>query len=82
MSYFPDMAYLAVREVLKAADLRPSQQYFQGVCLVADISGFTKLCGQMCKDGLSGLDSLHTFLNTYMSMIMSVVYLHKGDGNI
>jgi len=84
MSYCPDMAYLAVREACKlgSEQLQPCQLYFQGVCLLADISGFTKLCGQMCQQGTAGLDSLHAFLKAFISKVVNIVYSYGGDGTI
>ena len=77
-----DQAYLAARELSRCtSETRPCHLYFHGVCLIADISGFTKLCGKMCTKGVSGLDSLHGFLKAFIGKVVNIVYSYGGDGN-
>ena len=53
---------------------------FEGVCMLADISGFTKLSGACCAEGTSGLDRLHDATSGYLGKFVQTVYTYKGDG--
>jgi len=52
---------------------------FEGVCMLADISGFTKLTGRCCEEGTSGLDALHDACSGYLGKFVQTVYTYKGD---
>ena len=51
----------------------------RGACLLADISGFTKLSGQLCSTGVRGLDDLRKATSTFLSKFISLVYAFGGD---
>lgn len=57
----------------------PSSLFFHGVCLLADISGFTRLSGAFCEKGKLGLDGLQQATNGYMGRLVEVIYQHGGD---
>lgn len=52
---------------------------FQGACLLADISGFTKLSAKFCEKGLGGLDDLHDAANVFLGKYVQIVYAYGGD---
>lgn len=56
--------------------------YFNGVCMLADISGFTKLSNELGSNGGNGLDRLRKAISTFLSKFIYIVYSYGGDGNI
>jgi len=54
--------------------------YFFGVCMIADISGFSNLSSSLCKKGKSGLDKLHLNTKGFIGQLVDVVYYYGGDG--
>jgi hypothetical protein len=54
--------------------------YFTGVCMLADISGFTKLSNELGKDGSNGLDKLRKATSGFLSKFIYLVYSYGGDG--
>jgi hypothetical protein len=54
--------------------------YFFGVCMIADISGFTNLSSSLCKKGKSGLDKLHLNTKGFIGQLVDMVYYYGGDG--
>ena len=52
---------------------------FMGACLLADISGFTKLSASFCKNGSAGLDKLHQATNGLLGNFVRIVYKFHGD---
>lgn len=52
-----------------------------GACLLADISGFTKMSARHCQDGSRGLDKLHQATNGFLGALVRTVYSYGGDGN-
>ena len=81
LSFCPDTIYNLIAENKLSEKLVPSKFYFDGICMIADISGFTKLSGDLCDQGVSGLDKLHLHISQYIGEIINIVYYHKGDGN-
>ncbi|RYH18435.1 hypothetical protein EON65_27225 [archaeon] len=59
---------------------KPFAQVFKGVCLLADISGFSKYSGEMCSKGVSGLDELRSVTNGLLDNFVETVYKYGGDG--
>ena len=62
--------------------MKPTAVYFTGACLLADISGFTKLSGQLCQGGISGLDLLQVNMRDFIGKIIDIVYYYGGDGEL
>lgn len=52
---------------------------FNGACLHVDISGFTKLSGKYCREGVDGLDKLHQITNGLLAHLVQIVIYHSGD---
>lgn len=59
--------------------LEPASYFLNGVCLLVDISGFTKLSGEFCDCGKSGIDDLQLATNGYMGKLVEVIYTFGGD---
>jgi hypothetical protein len=59
--------------------LKPHSQFVQGVCLLVDISGFTKLSAAYCAKGSDGIDGLQQATNKYMGRLVEVIYSYEGD---
>jgi hypothetical protein len=53
---------------------------FQGVCMLADISGFTKLAAAYSAEGNAGLDKLHDTTTFFLGQFVEQVYSFEGDG--
>ena len=80
LSFCPDILYSYLRNVQPSSTLEPKTRYFTGVCLFVDVSGFTKLSGQLCGMGISGLDSLQINMRDYIGRVIDIVYCFEGDG--
>ena len=81
-SFAPDllMMYMLQRSALtEDAVMTPFSVFFDGVCLLADISGFTRLSGKFCEDGKYGIDQLQQATNGYLSKLVKTVYAYGGD---
>ena len=59
--------------------LEPFSIFFDGVCLLADISGFTRLSGKFCEGGRDGIDQLQQVVNGYLGQLVKIVYAYGGD---
>lgn len=53
---------------------------FFAACMLADISGFTKLSSAYCSKGSAGLDALHHVTETFLGDLVKTVYNFNGDG--
>lgn len=60
-------------------DLKPFSVTMDGICLLVDISGFTRLSGSFCAQGKDGIDGLHLATNGFMGQLVEVIYAHGGD---
>ena len=60
-------------------DLEPASFFVHGVCLLVDLSGFTKLSGDFCEQGKSGIDSLQLATNGFMGKLVEIIYSFGGD---
>ena len=81
-SFAPDllMIYMLRRVAVKEdAVISPFSVSFDGVCLLADISGFTRLSGKFCEGGKYGIDQLQQATNGYLSRLLKIVYAYGGD---
>lgn len=81
-SFAPDMLMSYTLEKgfhLDGVSLKPYSVFFDGVCLLADISGFTRLSGQYCSGGRDGIDELQQATNGYLGELVKTVYSYGGD---
>jgi hypothetical protein len=51
-----------------------------GCCMLADISGFTKLSSNLCKEGPSGIDALRIIINHSFASFVDIIHQFGGDG--
>ncbi|RYH15624.1 hypothetical protein EON65_31475 [archaeon] len=58
----------------------PTSFSFTGACMLVDISGFSKFSGEMCKQGVTGLDGLREITNGFLGHFVKKVYEFDGDG--
>jgi class 3 adenylate cyclase len=67
-------------EKLKKSKKITSQTFFaEGAVMIADISGFVKLCGRLSALGVDGLDELSKYTNSYIGDLVDTVYRYGGD---
>eukprot|EP00596_Hydrurales_sp_CCMP1899_P000490 CAMPEP_0119052624 /NCGR_PEP_ID=MMETSP1177-20130426/73860_1 /TAXON_ID=2985 /ORGANISM="Ochromonas sp, Strain CCMP1899" /LENGTH=531 /DNA_ID=CAMNT_0007032261 /DNA_START=284 /DNA_END=1876 /DNA_ORIENTATION=+ len=59
--------------------MRPHSQTIRGACLLADISGFTRLSGEFCAKGKDGLDDLQSATSGYMGSLVNTISNYGGD---
>jgi class 3 adenylate cyclase len=59
--------------------IEPASFFINGVCLLVDISGFTKLSGDFCEMGKSGIDELQLATNGYMGKLVEIIYTFGGE---
>eukprot|EP01032_Pedospumella_encystans_P031191 gene31191-35207_t len=78
LCFVPEMLveYLNKRNIRK---LEPTSFFMHGVCLLVDISGFTKLSGQFCDQGKGGIDDLQLATNGFMGQLVDIIYAFGGD---
>jgi class 3 adenylate cyclase len=60
-------------------NLKATSFFFQGVCLIVDISGFTALSEGFCDAGKLGIDGLQVCTNGYIGDLVAIVQSHGGD---
>lgn len=59
--------------------IKPYSETFQGVLLLVDISGFTKLSSAYCTRGIEGIDDLQRIVNNYLGELVAMIYAYGGD---
>jgi hypothetical protein len=80
VSFCPDLLYEYLQNVQTDPILLPETRYFNGALLLVDVSGFTKLSGQLCDMGTTGLDLLQVNMKDYIGRVIDIVYSYNGDG--
>jgi class 3 adenylate cyclase len=80
-SFVPEMllSYLVGMMNNDRNKLTPSSFFFNGICLLVDISGFTRLSGNFCALGKNGIDDLQKATNGYMGRLVEAIYRYGGD---
>jgi hypothetical protein len=59
--------------------MKPFSCTFRDICLLADISEFTRITGTFCETVKDGLDDLHSALIGYMGSLVDTIYSFGGD---
>mmetsp|Transcript_4424 Transcript_4424/g.7220 ORF Transcript_4424/g.7220 Transcript_4424/m.7220 type:complete len:475 (+) Transcript_4424:188-1612(+) len=59
--------------------LEPTSFFVDGVCVLVDISGFTRLSGTYCALGKEGIDRLQLATNGYLGKLVEIIYSFGGD---
>ena len=77
--FVPEILVDYLKQQSEKNALEPGSFFLQGVCLLVDISGFTKLSGEYCEQGKSGIDGLQLATNGYMGQLVETIYAHGGD---
>ena len=80
-SFAPDLLMIYTLEEMfhTQKTLTPYSTFFDGVCMLADISGFTRLSGKFCERGKDGIDQLQQVVNGYLGQLVKIVYAYGGD---
>jgi hypothetical protein len=60
--------------------IEPISTSLKGACLLADICGFTKFSGDLCKEGGTGIDKLRITTSSFLAKFIETVYFYYGDG--
>lgn len=77
-SFCPSIiSYLALNEL---TSMSARTFTFPAFCMLADISGFTKLSSDLCDRGAAGLDELRQVTSSIFGTIVDLVTSHGGDG--
>ena len=76
-SFVPSILLKNLLEMRPA--MRPHSSTVNGICLMADISGFTRLSGVFCSQGKDGLDGLQSATSGYMGSLVNAIYVYGGD---
>lgn len=79
LPFCPRILLEVLRGVPFAKKLEPRQFSIRGVCMLVDISGFSKFSGAMCANGIKGLDGLREVTNGILGHYVSSVYKYGGD---
>lgn len=82
LSFCPDSLIKHLSDTVPSTDeVAPSRSWTQhGACMLVDISGFTRLSGELCSFGVAGLDELRHVTSSYLSELLHLVYSNGGDG--
>jgi hypothetical protein len=81
-SFLPDLllSHLCRRQEVSDAPLSVGSITVAAACMLVDIAGFSKFSGELCSQGLTGLDDLHKATNGFLGHFVDSVYRYKGDG--
>lgn len=60
--------------------LSPISYSISGACMLADICGFTKFSGDLCQEGVSGIDKLRRITSSFLSKFIDTIHFYYGDG--
>eukprot|EP00002_Diphylleia_rotans_P035501 TRINITY_DN7759_c0_g1_i6.p1 TRINITY_DN7759_c0_g1~~TRINITY_DN7759_c0_g1_i6.p1 ORF type:complete len:1558 (-),score=220.96 TRINITY_DN7759_c0_g1_i6:91-4764(-) len=77
LSYLPRS--VIKRFLMSPFEKVPSAQSFNGVLLLLDVSGFTKLSELCGQQGPEGLEAISTCLNSFFSTLICIVDYFRGD---
>ena len=66
--------------ILNQEPLESVSTPIQAVCMLCDISGFSKFSGQLCALGVNGLKQVHQATTDFLGYFVDVIYKHGGDG--
>lgn len=78
-SLVPDILLRKLRRRV-GAKIEVESKITRGACLLADISGFTKLSGELCASGIHGLDDLRQATSDFLAKFIHIVHAFQGDG--
>lgn len=76
-SFVPNLLLSKLRDNIDLIEAYSRIQ--KDICLIVDISGFTRLSGRFCQQGKEGIDNLQKIVNGYMGTLVRTVYEYGGD---
>ena len=77
-SFCPSILLSAIEELNHGTTVSARSFSFPATCMIADISGFTKLSSTFSSKGSAGLDELHQHTNGFLGHLVNIVYSHSG----
>lgn len=78
-SFVPDILLRKLRRRM-GSKIEVGSKFIRGACLLADISGFTALSGELCTSGVHGLDLLRQATSDFLAKFIHIVHAFGGDG--
>lgn len=75
-SFCPNILISALN---KSEEIYANSASIKGTCMLADISGFTKLSEHLGRDGVNGIDTLRRATTRFLSQFVYLVYSYGGD---
>ena len=57
----------------------PRHDNYFAVCMLADLSGFSRVADQLSRQGARGMDTLSEVLGTLFGRLIGVVDYYEGD---
>jgi hypothetical protein len=78
-SFVPDILLRKLRRRI-GTKLKVESKLIRGACLLADISGFTELSGELCTSGVHGLDDLRQATSDFLTKFIHIIHAFGGDG--
>lgn len=81
-SFCPSILLSTIEDLFSDAPISARSISFPATCMIADISGFTKLSSTFSSKGSAGLDELHQHTNGFLGHLVNIVYEHCGDGGL
>jgi hypothetical protein len=82
LPFCPDLLVDVLNENILTKESKASCMYFWGACVLADMSGFSKLSGELCSQGVGGLDELRATTSGFLGDLVGTVYKYGGDGKL
>jgi hypothetical protein len=81
-SYCPNILLTVLARLgrLGGVDISVDSTFIGAACILADISGFSKLSGELCQQGANGLELLHHATSGFLSDFVNLIYSYHGDG--
>eukprot|EP00602_Paraphysomonas_sp_CaronLab_P006171 CAMPEP_0185021234 /NCGR_PEP_ID=MMETSP1103-20130426/3914_1 /TAXON_ID=36769 /ORGANISM="Paraphysomonas bandaiensis, Strain Caron Lab Isolate" /LENGTH=1311 /DNA_ID=CAMNT_0027552633 /DNA_START=35 /DNA_END=3970 /DNA_ORIENTATION=- len=70
---------LLLENIIRNDTVKLEREFLHGACLIADISGFVKLCGTLSKEGVDGFDDLQRCTSSFIGDLIKIVYTYGGD---
>ena len=79
--FVPEILVECVEKLVEQGEknLEPFSYSLNGVCLLVDISGFTRLSEGYCAKGRDGIYELRRTTNEYMGRLVDIIYGYDGD---
>lgn len=80
IAFLPNILLRCFDSQLDVSQIEVMSASFEGVVMLADISGFSKFSAQMCSQGVKGLNDLHVATSELLGLFIKLIYSFGGDG--